>query len=73
MTHDRSTGTRINNPDFLKFAESFGIKAYRPQTVNELHSNIEESIKSGEMRFIEIPVDPSVNTDLTERLSKYWR
>ncbi len=73
MEHDRSTGTRIDNPDFVKFAESFGIKAYRPTTVAGLEKKIKEAVSSNEMRFIEVPVDPSVNTELTDRLSKYWR
>ncbi len=73
MSHDSATGTVISNPDFVTFAESFGITAYRPETVSELKEQVNESIASGEMRLIEIPVDASVNTELTDRLSKYWR
>lgn len=73
MHRQSSTGTHITNPDFKAYAESFGIKAYRPETVSELQEQLGESIHSGEMRLVEIPVDPSVNTELTEKLENYWK
>lgn len=72
MHTSRSTGTRITNPDFKALAESFDIKAFRPQTVGELDEVLEDSIRSRELRLVEIPVNPDVNSELTEKLSSYW-
>ncbi|MVT64903.1 acetolactate synthase large subunit [Bradyrhizobium pachyrhizi] len=72
MSHGRSTGTRISNPDFRAYAESFGIRSYRPGSVDELREALSEAIDSRELRLIEIPVDPSVNRALVEKLARYW-
>lgn len=72
MHRGRSTGTHITNPDFKALAESFDIKAFRPETVQELNQVLENSIESRELRLVEIPVNPSVNNELTEKLSSYW-
>jgi len=68
MTHGRSTGTRLTNPDFKAYAESFGIKGYRPQTLAELKRQLREAVTSGELCVIEIPIDPSVNVELMRKL-----
>tara|TARA_R110002124_G_scaffold283427_1_gene459402 strand:- start:136 stop:1785 length:1650 start_codon:yes stop_codon:yes gene_type:complete len=68
-----STGTRITNPDFKALAESFGIKGYCPKTVSELKQQLEYTIGTRELSVIEIPVDPSVNSELTEKLDRYWK
>lgn len=73
QSRGRSFGTRISNPDFKAYAESFGITTHRPGTLPELALCLQESIGSGELRVIEIPVDPSVNLDLVEKLKRYWR
>jgi len=73
MNTGKSTGTRISNPDFKALTESFDIKGYRPKTVSELKQQLEHTIGSQELAVIEIPVDPSVNSELTEKLDEYWR
>ncbi|SHF38022.1 acetolactate synthase-1/2/3 large subunit [Fodinibius roseus] len=73
MHTGRSTGTRISNPDFVKLAESFGIPGYRPETVRELNDVLTESIQSRELRLVEIPINPAVNSELTDKLSDYWK
>lgn len=50
-----STGTALTNPDFVAFAESFGIDGYRPTTPNELQANFADAL-TAEMSLIEIPV-----------------
>src|SRR5260370_26653073 len=40
MSRGRSTGTRITNPDLKAYAESFGIQAHRPDTVEGLSSTL---------------------------------
>ena len=68
MTRGRSTGTRLTNPNFKAYAESFGIKGYRPQTLAELKRQLPEAVTSGELCVIEIPIDPSVNAELIRKL-----
>jgi acetolactate synthase-1/2/3 large subunit len=68
MGRGRSTGTRITNPDFKKYAESFGVRGYRPNTVDELKRQLKEAIYSRELSVVEIQVDPSVNLKLAEKL-----
>jgi acetolactate synthase I/II/III large subunit len=65
----RSTGTQLTNPDFVKYAESFGIPAYRPASVSELRHEMAKAIASKKLCFFEIPVDPRVNMELTAKLS----
>ena len=51
------TGTRLTNPDFVAFAESFGIEGYRPDGWNELGDVLETVVPSGEMALVEVPVE----------------
>jgi acetolactate synthase I/II/III large subunit len=71
MSRGRSTGTRTDNPDFKAYAESFGIKAHCPASVQELHSALGEAIQSRELRLIEIPIEPSVNMELQVTLKLF--
>lgn len=50
-----SVGTALTNPDFVTFAESFGIDGYRPTTRSELRERFEDAIGGG-MSLIEIPI-----------------
>ena len=68
----RSTSTRLTNPDFRAYAESFGIKGYRPQTAWELEDQLSAAVTSNELSVIEVPVDPQVNQDLVTKLQMYW-
>ncbi|CAN5471321.1 acetolactate synthase large subunit [soil metagenome] len=72
MHSGRSTGTRITNPDFVTLSESFGIPGFRPETLSALNEILTDSIQSRELRLIEIPINPSVNSELTDKLSSYW-
>ena len=72
MSRGRSVSTRIDNPDFKAYAESFGIKGYRPQNLTELKKQLRTAITSRELCVVEVPVDPSVNNALIEKLNKYW-
>ena len=50
-----SFGTRLSNPDFVRFAESFGIDAYRPDSADELREHLRAAVGGG-MSLVEIPV-----------------
>jgi acetolactate synthase-1/2/3 large subunit len=51
-----SFGTGLTNPDFVTFAESFGIDGYRPETSAELTEAIASAVGGG-MALIEVPVE----------------
>ena len=73
MARGRSIGTRIGNPNFVAYAESFGIHASRPESIGQLRDALHDAIASRELRLIEVPVDPSVNRALAEKPARYWQ
>lgn len=52
-----SFGTQLTNPDFVAFAESFGIDAYRPESWDEVQETLEATIPSDELSLVEIRLD----------------
>lgn len=72
LSRARSVGTRISNPDFKAYAESFGIRGYRPSNVNELRAQLATAMGSDAISVVEIPVDTSVNNELVEKLKRHW-
>ncbi len=73
LSRGASTSTKLTNPDFKAYVESFGIAAYRPETAAEVDAVLREAIPSPGVKVVEIPIDPSVNTGLAEKLEEYWR
>jgi acetolactate synthase-1/2/3 large subunit len=45
---------RLTNPDFLKFADAFGVAATRVRAPEELKTALEKTLASGEMHLIEL-------------------
>ena len=69
MRHfDRSTAIDFVNPDFVKFAESFGAKGYRIERTECLIPVLEEALNDGTVSIIDCPVDYAENMKLTEKL-----
>ena len=64
----RPSHITFNNPDFVKFAESFGAKGYRVQAADELVPTLKQAIADDTVVIIDCPVDYSENMKLTERL-----
>ncbi|MBI5228210.1 acetolactate synthase large subunit [Candidatus Micrarchaeota archaeon] len=54
-------GVKFGNPDFVKFAESFGVKGYRVERMSELEETLSLAAKSGEVAIVDVPVDYSEN------------
>ena len=50
-------GTELTNPDFVTFAESFGIEAYRPAGWDDLEATLRDVVPSSEMALVEIPLE----------------
>jgi acetolactate synthase-1/2/3 large subunit len=72
LSRGRSVHTTLGNPDFKAYAESFGIRGYRPRSVAELRQQLRHAIGSRELCIIEVPVDASVNTALVDKLAQHW-
>jgi len=72
MSRNRSVSTRINNPDFKAYTESFGIRGYQPKNLAELKDNLKSAITSLHLAVVEVPINTTVNDGLVEKLKKYW-
>lgn len=64
----RDTQIEFNNPDLVKYAESFGAKGYRIESASELLPTIKQAIDDDTVVLIDCPVDYSENMKLTEKL-----
>lgn len=54
-------GLDFNNPDFVKFAESFGAKGLRIREAGQLRNALENSFAAGGLHVIDCPIDYSEN------------
>ncbi|WP_428249719.1 thiamine pyrophosphate-dependent enzyme [Ferrovibrio sp.] len=55
---NRRIATNLNNPDFVKLAESFGALGLRAKTPEELRAALRQGLKSGLPTIIDVPVGP---------------
>lgn len=58
----------FTNPDFVKYAESFGAIGYRIKSAEELLPTLNKALSSKGVHIITCPVDYSENVKLTDRL-----
>jgi acetolactate synthase-1/2/3 large subunit len=58
----------FKNPDFVKYAESFGAKGYRVAQASDFVAILKEALADNTVAIIDCPVDYSENMKLTERL-----
>jgi acetolactate synthase-1/2/3 large subunit len=66
--YGRASHIDVSNPDFVKFAESFGAKGYRIDKAEDLLDTIKTAMNDGTVSIIDCPVDYSENMKLTARL-----
>ncbi len=64
----RSTGIDFTNPDFIKFADSFGARGYRVEKTEDLLPTLKEALGDGTVSIIDCPVDYRENMKLTRKL-----
>ena len=68
LKHEKAYGraydTSFGNPDFIRFAESFGAKGYRTETGAELEEVLRHALDADELAIIDVPVDYSENKGL---------
>lgn len=54
----RAIASTLDNPDFVKLAESFGVAAWRAGDPRGLKAALEQALSLGAPALIEVPVDP---------------
>ncbi|HKJ51507.1 MAG TPA: acetolactate synthase large subunit [Gammaproteobacteria bacterium] len=64
----RDTQIEFSNPDFVKYAESFGAKGYRVEAAADLLPTLKQAIADDTVAIVDCPVDYSENMKLTEQL-----
>jgi acetolactate synthase-1/2/3 large subunit len=64
----RISNVRFNNPDFVKYAESFGAAGYRVKRTADLPTILQEALDYDGVSIIDCPVDYRENIKLTEQL-----
>jgi acetolactate synthase-1/2/3 large subunit len=64
----RTASATFSNPDFVKYAESFGAKGYRVNAADDLLPLLREALAQPVPAVIDCPVDYRENLKLTERL-----
>ena len=68
-TFGRPSNIAFNNPDFVKYAESFGAKGYRVERTADLAAILKDALQQNTVSVIDCPVDYSENMKLTARLN----
>ncbi|MBW4521468.1 MAG: acetolactate synthase large subunit [Scytolyngbya sp. HA4215-MV1] len=58
---------KFGNPDFVKFAESMGLKGYRVESAYDLIPTLKEALEQDVPAVIDCPVDYSENLRFTKR------
>ncbi len=58
----------FHNPDFVKYAESFGAKGIRIESADELTPALRSALGSNKLTIIDCPVDAAENLRLSQRL-----
>ncbi|WP_455376571.1 acetolactate synthase large subunit [Kaarinaea lacus] len=69
-TFGRPSHVRFNNPDFAKYAQSFGAKGYKITHADELMPVFQQALADKTLSVIDCPVDYSENMKLTEKLGE---
>lgn len=69
MNHfKRPSHVSFGNPDFVKYAESFGAKGYRIERAADLMPTLKKAISDRTVSIIDCPVDYRENLKLTAKL-----
>ena len=64
----RPFGVEFGNPDFVAFAESFGIPGFRPSSAADLYPTLMRALEVDGPSVVDVPIDYRENLRLTERL-----
>jgi acetolactate synthase-1/2/3 large subunit len=65
---DHPFGVDFTNPDFVAYAASFGLAAFRPSSSADLFPTLMRALEHDGPSLVEVPIDYRENVRLTERL-----
>lgn len=66
----RQIGVTFGNPDFVKFAESFGAKGYRVELAAEFPAVLKDALRQRVPSLIDVPIDYREHARLIEQLGQ---
>ena len=66
----RHFGTEFGNPDFVRFAESFGIPAWRCETASDFAKRLDEALATDGPSLIAVPIDYSPDVAIVGELEE---
>jgi acetolactate synthase I/II/III large subunit len=74
VDHFPDFGMTFENPDFVRYAESYGAHGARVEHVGNLKPTLERAFAAGGVHLVTVPIDYSENervlgTELRERLA----
>jgi len=69
-TFGRPAYVSFNNPDFAKYAQSFGANGYKITKADELMPVLKQALADNTLSIIDCPVDYSENLKLTDKLGE---
>ena len=69
----RPFAVEFGNPDFVAYAESFGIAGFRPTSADDLYPTLMKALEVDGPAVVEVPIDYRENLRLTERLGSLMR
>jgi acetolactate synthase-1/2/3 large subunit len=64
----RPFGVDFGNPDFVAYAQSFGMAGFRPSTAADLYPTLMRALEVDGPSLVEVPIDYAANLRLTEHL-----
>ncbi len=66
----RASHIDFTNPDFVKYAESFGARGYRVESTVDLVTSLRQAVQDDTVSIIDCAVDYSENMKLTRKLGE---
>jgi acetolactate synthase-1/2/3 large subunit len=66
----RPFGVEFGNPDFVRYAESFGLAGFRPDSSADLFATLRRAIDHDGPALVDVPIDYAENLRLTEHLGE---
>jgi acetolactate synthase-1/2/3 large subunit len=69
----RAAFVQFGNPDFVRFAESFGARGYRVEAAADLLPILRQALNDSQPAVIDCPVDYTENLTLTNKLGDLTR
>jgi acetolactate synthase-1/2/3 large subunit len=64
----RAFAVRFGNPDLVRYAESFGMAAFRPDSSADLYPTLRRAFAVDGPSLVDVPIDYAENLRLSERL-----